>query len=505
MPTLQATGRRPPTSDTVTGRQLVVLALIFGLSLTHHGMTFMTAPALLLFLFLVNQRWWRRAWRTWLYASLAFGLPLLLYLYIPLRGGPAASPWYHQRLGDTTLDLYRNDWHSFLNFMTGHSIAVGFKIPVAALADLPQAFRLWQAHFQLPGLLLMAAGLLALIRQRNWPWLGFTAAYVLVQQLFNLFYNIGDISVYYIPLYLIGAIWAGFGVDQIWRALAHTLHPIQVGGRAFRFANGLFFAALFALPLFLLATSFTQLDQSGNRTARGMWESILAAHPAPDAILISNDRNEIVPLFYLQAVEDRAAGMTGLFPLIAPVPRFADIGATVTTALKAGNPQQADLIKPMPGLEIKFVLQEATLPIVRVLGPVTGTPTHHVDHQFGPLTLLGYDWVAGSSTVRIQLYWHINHPLDGDYTTTVQILDAAGQKLAQNDLPPGGVYYPTSLWKPGDRLVESHILNLPVQPANPSSTTNMPLPQEAATLSVGMYRMPNAVSLAPAIEIPLGR
>ena len=36
-------------------------------------------------------------------------------------------------------------------------------------------------------------------------------ALFVLQQLFNLFYAIGDILVYYIPLYLIACIWAGFG------------------------------------------------------------------------------------------------------------------------------------------------------------------------------------------------------------------------------------------------------------------------------------------------------
>lgn len=46
-----------------------------------------------------------------------------------------------------------------------------------------------------------------------------------------------------------------------------------------------------------------------------MWDAILA-DPPDNAILISNDRNEIVPLYYLQAVEGKAQGVTGIFPLL---------------------------------------------------------------------------------------------------------------------------------------------------------------------------------------------
>ena len=56
----------------------------------------------------------------------------------------------------------------------------------------------------------MGLGVFLLVRRRNWSVLAVTLLYVVIQQLFNLFYNIGDILVYYIPLYLVGAIWVGF-------------------------------------------------------------------------------------------------------------------------------------------------------------------------------------------------------------------------------------------------------------------------------------------------------
>ena len=111
---------------------------------------------------------------------------------------------------------------------------------------------------------------------------------------------------------------------------------------------------------------------------------------------VSNDRNEIVPLFYLQAVENRAKGNTGLFPLIAPDARFADIGTTVQTALDAGASVQPNqpvyLIKPMDGLEARFALEPATPPLVQVTGAAAAAkPAIASDAVYGPLRLLGYD------------------------------------------------------------------------------------------------------------------
>ncbi|MCA1552965.1 MAG: DUF2723 domain-containing protein, partial [Chloroflexi bacterium] len=63
-----------------------VLALLFGLALTHHRTIILLAPALALWLIAEGRRQTANAkgsLRQWLVAALA---PLLLYLYLPLRG-----------------------------------------------------------------------------------------------------------------------------------------------------------------------------------------------------------------------------------------------------------------------------------------------------------------------------------------------------------------------------------------------------------------------------------
>ena len=209
---------------------LVVLAFLTGLALTHHATTLLLLPPLLLYLFLANRSWWK-PWRAWLWAVPAFLLPLLLYLYIPLRSGPDASPWYHQRLGDGVLSLYTPGWASFWQFITGRSISVGYYGLGEALANVGTASILWLRHYEWPGLLLAAAGIFVLVRLRNWPLLALTVSYFVLQQVFNLFYAIGDIFVYYIPLYLIGCIWIGFagaGIGAAFRFGASEEQPQQV-------------------------------------------------------------------------------------------------------------------------------------------------------------------------------------------------------------------------------------------------------------------------------------
>jgi hypothetical protein len=486
----------------VAPRRFTILALLVGLALTHHATTILLLPPLAVWFFLANRRWWRPL-RIWAWGIPAALLPLLLYLYIPLRSGPDASPWYHQILGMETLTLYAGGPQAFWDFVSGRSISVGYYSLGEALGGIPTAAVLWLRHFEWPGLLLAALGLFVLVRLRNWPLLALTTSWFVLQQLFNLFYAIGDIFVYYIPLYLLACIWLAFGANGIGAAFRWT--PAEEEGststQTMQTLGTIVLVLLFWLPLSLWTRYTPLIEQlhSESVAARGMWETILAAKPPPaepsaesaEAILVSNDRNEIVPLFYLQAVEGRALGTTGLFPLIAPDARFADIGATVQTSLDAGGGAPVYLVKPMDGLEVRFALQPAAPPLVEVTGPAaTAPPATATDLPYGPLRLLGYDLDPAAEGPDVTLHWEVVEPLGDNYTTTVQLFDAAGEKLGQDDRRPGGDYYPTSLWKEGEVLLDRHTVALPPDAA--------PL-----RMLVGMYDAAGKLLAAP-LEIDLG-
>lgn len=483
------------------------------LALAHHATSILLLPGLLVYLTLRDRSWWR-SWRVVGLGMAGVALVALSYLYIPLRAGADASPWYHQDVGGQVLDLYAGGWNAFVQFISGRSISVGFRGVGEAWAQVGFAASQWRLHFSWPGLALVGMGLVALGMRRNWPVLALTGIFALLQQVFNLFYGIDDIFVYYIPLYLTGAIWAGFGVAglaggrQTANAVSKPAEPEpepertepQAGldspeqtGRPTVSVGSVLAVLVFLIPMNLARAYLPQIDQSDATGARVRWEEILAAAPPDDALLVSNDRNEIVPLFYLQYVEQRVPGLAGLFPLMAPDARFADVGATVETALRLGDGRPVYLIKPMPGLDVRFQLEPHTPPLYQVTGvSSTAPPQIAVDETLGPLTLLGYD-VAESTgttdTLRVRLHWRVDAPLGSDYTTTVQLFDEAQERVAQSDQQPGGAFYPTSLWKEGETLVEEHLLTLP--------------PNDApAHLLVGMYHGPTMELLAPPLELP---
>ncbi|MEW5957305.1 MAG: hypothetical protein AB1801_06255 [Chloroflexota bacterium] len=133
---------------------------------------------------------------------------------------------------------------------------------------------------------------------------------------------------------------------------------------------------------------------------------------------------------------------------------------------------------------------------VKVGGPppeVTVTqanPQRLLDLPFGnQITLLGFDFTGAhdetisaenaleirkSKIVNLKLYWRPTAIPPADYTVFVHLLDPAGSLVTQADSPPASGGYPTSLWDPGEIIVDTHPL-----PA---------LPPGRYILQVGLYR-----------------
>ncbi len=486
----------------------IPLFLLLGFAVGHHRTALFLLPGLLLWLFWIDRGWWRRR-KLVISAGLALVAAQVVYAYIPLRSGPDASPWLYPRLDGAVLALYQQSVAGFVDFITGRVFAVSFLGMDSALARLPQMAELWLLHFNWTGLALILIGLVALLRARSWSILLLTVPLALILQLFNLFYGIGDIYVFYIPLYLVGAIWAGFGVAQLGQIMPMPARPTGSGAADTAAGGGakqpqirnsqlatqfVLFIALLYFVIFPLTQFYEDVDLSGNDAARSQWNAILAANPPAEALLVSNDRNEIVPLYYLQAVEGRAPQMTGIFPLLTAEERFANVAGVVQTALDAGD-RPVYLIKPMDGLGVRFDLEPATAPLVRVLGAVHAPASSRVAQTaYGPLTLLGVELQTTENATDVILSWRVDAPLDGDYTTTVQLFDADNNRIAQSDQPPGFPYYPTSLWKVGDRLREQHRVSLTAG-------------AEPTRILIAMYRRPPAgdewIYLGPPLELAL--
>jgi hypothetical protein len=99
----------------------------------------------------------------------------------------------------------------------------------------------------------------------------------------------------------------------------------------------------------------------------------------------------------------------------------------------------------------------------------------------------------------LTLYWRPEVSLQSDYTTFLHLRNAANETVAQKDNPPAAGRYPTSLWDPGEVIIDEIIL--PLDQVGPGEYTPVVGLYELATgARVPVPGNPaNEVSLAPVV------
>jgi hypothetical protein len=285
---------------------------------------------------------------------------------------------------------------------------------------------------------------------------------------FNLVYTIGDIYVMYISSYLMLVLWMAVAVGM-GASLVRRRQAVSV----------VFVLLFLALPIGLFLSNLSTLDQSDNTGARTGWETLLTEPLPSGAILVSNDRNEIMPMWYFQYVDGLRTDLLGLFPQVTA--DYPTLGHVLDLALSTGRPVY--LVKEMPGIEIR-VEAEAEGKLWRVDGPAADAePAYSSDAVLGDaVALVGHDrWPEKSlpgETVQVSLVWEALRPMDTVYHSFVHLQDTGGQTVTQSDQQPGGVYYPTTVWQPGERLRDNHLLRIPSD-----------APQGIYQIVVGMYAL----------------
>lgn len=118
---------------------------------------------------------------------------------------------------------------------------------------------------------------------------------------------------------------------------------------------------------------------------------------------------------------------------------------------------------------------------------------YQADYWFGDqIALRGFDLPAENlrpgDTVPLTLYWQALRASEDDYTVFVHVLDDGGAVRAQQDAPPLGGSYRTSLWDKDEVVQDRHELTLPAD-----------MPAGHYRLVVGLYSLATMQRL-PAVE-----
>ena len=141
---------------------------------------------------------------------------------------------------------------------------------------------------------------------------------------------------------------------------------------------------------------------------------------------------------------------------------------------------------------------------------------------FGPvLALMGQcqpdlpQMVPSGQTALVGLRWQATQSLSVRYKVTVQLLDAAGQVMAQHDAEPAGGSRPTDGWLPGATVDDNH--GLPIPPGAPPGdyrlsvavydpVTGARLPTTAGdALELGVVTVTRPAKPVPAEVVPIRR
>jgi len=441
------------------GLDLTALAFITGLGLAHHRSFLFFLPGAVAFYLVKGRRPWGSLW-----AALALFLaPLLLYLIIPLRA--PSLPYLKVQLSpDDTLILYGNSLRDFIDFILAKRFGGLVNWEAVGVEKAVEALRWLGEEFGWGGVTLGIIGLMGLILRRRWDILALTGVGFASQVAFNLAYLIGDIRFLYIPAYLVFAFWVSCGVHEF---------ADRLGGKA---------SILLLLPVALMVQNFQALRQAHRTPIAERWSYILNLPLPEGAILVSNDRDELTPLYYYQLVEKKRPDLIPLYPLI--VPELSDIGLVLDRALASGR--QVFTIKPMEGLEVAYRVQEWN-GLWKVEGKVSEEGSTPLNLKVSDsLILAGYKLREKGRGVEVTLYWRVLSPLGEDLHSYVHLLGSGGERVAGSDHRPGGVFYPSSLWKPGQVLEDVHWLEVGL--ASP------------LRLRAGLYRWPSLEPFGQAVE-----
>lgn len=431
-------GTYPPSETS-----LLALAFLFGLSLTHHRTTLLMLPTIIYYLW-PQFRAWRL--RTGIKITAALVAPLLLYLYIPLRGHVGS-------LDGTYVNTLEGFWKQVA--ASGYGVFI-FENPFGAERGVDFYFSLFLEQFGPVGLAAGLVGLVVLNRRRA---RGLTALAFATYLVFNLFYRVADIEVFFIPLFLIWSVWVGVAAGWLLsvRAWAST------GRLSWLRLPVALLTVLLLLGQFIILfrDHLPQLDRSNHWAVYDYGLDVMRQPLEPNAAIVGI-LGEITLARYFQETE-------GLRPdlLLVAADQEAERLAAVARLLDEGK--AVYLTRELSGAPGRWSLS-AIGPLVRVVPqPVLKPPgsTFHVGSAVIPeITLHGYDISRpptqdGPPALRLALIWQARAPITRKLKVSARLIDSDGQPVAQADAVPVHFAYSTTAWRPGEFISDVYDLALP--------------------------------------------
>lgn len=461
---------------------LYVAFLAFGLGLGNHRLILGLFPGMVLFVLLAGEgTLLSLRWRPLLMIGLVVVVGFSVHAYLPLR--TMQDPLL--KAGDAA------DIRGFIDMVfLGNSQPGSYDFSLEGMWGRRSV--LWafpRYDFTIPGLLLALGGVGWLLR-RDRQFLALTVTPALLTAFVVLTFLLHDVYDYFIPIYLMLGIWLGVGVHQLILGMGR-----MVGTRSKILRPQVMTYALYALflslPLVLFSSNFHLLDRSEDYEAFDFASNVMSNLPQ-DSVIVA-DWWTYYPLFYQQVVNDLRPDVYLTNILSAP---GEDPGHFIEARLKEGRrvyvaeglktktlelsreytlvPVASHAITSpvtnyLPRPEYKdhlvvkrdvyeVVREEPSLVVSRVTEPLEEAVTFGEKISLRSLVLSAAE-VARGGSFSIEYTWELNLNVEENLYARVLFVDEQGQIQLKQGFPLwfqaseiGAGIYPTSEWKPGQKV-----------------------------------------------------
>ena len=451
---------------TRTDRALGLLALAYGLSLAHHRTMILFAPSLFGYV------WWHERRALWrdrrrLFSLFALVLaPLLLYFYLPWAESRNLPPgtWHPQTLPE---------WYDYL-FDTGRTGLV-YVDPGDVIDQMLFFARTLQHDFTWVGVLLGLMGL-AWLFFRRWIDALFLVVNFLLQSFLAANHHVPRHWVYFIPSFVLFALWVGLGISLIWSLVASLLRGRRLTRLLSLSAIGVLLLAWIALPFPERYRPFRAshfgagvLDPWRQTLKTGFMGDRVgsAIHGvAADAIIIC-DWEQATTLWYFQQVEGLRPDVDIIYP-VERLDQVAALGRPLYLARAQGGlaerwrPGASDALLALHTAPVRSLPSDVT-PLSIQFDQVLTLARVSLGHPdgWGALEDKAPPIFYPSTVVPLTLYWRALEQPAHDYSVSLRLFDAAGQQVFKVDTqhPVLGTF-PTSTWEPGEVVADYYEMQL---------------------------------------------
>ncbi|HEX9075398.1 MAG TPA: DUF2723 domain-containing protein [Anaerolineae bacterium] len=436
--------------------------LVFGLGLAHHRSILLLAPAIAVYVLLVDFDIIRRPRDLALY-GFWLALPLLFYLYLPLRG--SSVPWYENTLGGFIGQISAGE--------AGDYVRSDLFDIVQAIEQLLDYF---SDSFGYLGLGLIIVGAIGAIWQRmrrlthpvpgDSQTLLFLGLSTLVYTGLAVLFGDERDRYFILPFFFL----------LLWFALGTALLEKQIETRvasqwARRGVHAALLGGLAMLVILPFGDHLRASDWSTNYHDYKQWEEIFTLPIPPGANLVGNWR-QLNGMRYMQRIEDRRTDLQLVGTIYDPAPQTRaaqDLVKGDSTlylapglALPQGSYRYALLgpllqVRTTPEMHppdyIPVTMNLALSPSLSLIG--TG-----ISVALEPYARQNTATLPPGRTARVALFWRAESVMR-DWLVRVRLYDPEGRLIAQISEPPVRGLYPPSHWQPGEYVNDVHNFLVP--------------------------------------------